>query len=288
MLQPEYKKIKEKFESEQYSWQKKYYKHDYGSMTFQWRQDDCISLCQTYLHTNSRILDLGCGSGHASLTLAQLGYNVVGIDFSESMIKQAQRNAEIKNLQETCTFKQADFIKDKQTLGSYDGIIALGFIEYFDDPIAVLRNMHSLLSDQGIAIVQIWNRNTFASRVLLPLYVNYRKLINPIQIIKKIAKFILPKAVVNKLKKPISSSSDHNKHIDVNHCRYTPSEIEIISKKSGFKVIDARGSHFFPQQSFFSDDRIIRWDKQLQNLAADNEFIKTQGINYVVVLRKES
>ena len=287
MLQSQYKKIKEKFESNQHLWQEKYYRNDYESLTFQWRQDDCVSLCQKHLHANSRILDLGCGCGHASLTLAQLGYNVVGIDFCESMVKQAQRNAEIKNLQKNCTFKQADFAKDKLTLGSYDGIIALGFIEYFDDPITVLRNIHSLLSVQGIAVIQIWNRNTISDRVFSPLYANYQKLFNPIQIVKRMAKFILPKPVVEKFRKPVSLSADKYVYINVTHHRYTPSEFYIIAKKSGFKIIDVRVSHFLPYPFFFSDNRRIRWDKKLQTMAADNEFIKAQAYNYVAVLRKE-
>ena len=267
-------------------WQERYLKHDYASMTFQFRQSDSIALCQKYLHADSHLLDLGCGCGHASITLAQLGYNVVGIDFCESMIKQAQHNAAIKHLQHNCTFEQTDFVKYNQTLGTYDGLIALGFIEYFDNPVTVLQKMHSLLTDQGIAIVQIWNSRLFADRFLSPLYRWYNKLTNPLQIAKNVAKRLLPATVVKALRNPVSVSTHST--VNVVHRRYTPDELAIISKKAGFEVIDARGSHFFPHQFLFSDERKIKWDKQLQAVAENNELVKLQAANYVAVLKKQS
>jgi len=41
----------------------------------------------------ARILDIGCGTGRHSVELAKRGYNVVGIDLSESMLKRARQNA---------------------------------------------------------------------------------------------------------------------------------------------------------------------------------------------------
>jgi len=284
MLQSENKEVKRRFEVDQPWWQEIYYRSDYMALARQWRQNDCVLLCQKHLPKNSTILDLGCGTGHASLTLAQLGYNVVGIDFSEAMVKQAQRNAETMRLQEVATFRQADFVKDTDTLGFYDGLIALGFIAYFDNPIAVLQKMHSLLNDQGIAIVQIWNSKPFADKILSPLYNYCNKWIHPINLSKQIAKCILPRTIVNKFRKPIPPSRQNT--VKVTQRRYTPTELDVFARKADFTIIDARGSLFFPDKFFLNDDRKTKWDKQLQAFATKNEFLKTQAVNYVAVLQK--
>src|SRR6056297_542997 len=44
------------------------------------------------------VLDLGCGRGRHSITLAQRGYQVTGIDLSNKAIEKAKRIAGQKNL----------------------------------------------------------------------------------------------------------------------------------------------------------------------------------------------
>jgi ubiquinone/menaquinone biosynthesis C-methylase UbiE len=40
------------------------------------------------------IMDAGCGTGNFSLALAKIGYGVTGIDYSESMLKRAEKKKE--------------------------------------------------------------------------------------------------------------------------------------------------------------------------------------------------
>lgn len=41
----------------------------------------------------ARVLDAGCGTGRVAIRLAELGYDVVGVDFDESMLAVARRTA---------------------------------------------------------------------------------------------------------------------------------------------------------------------------------------------------
>lgn len=87
-----------------------------------------------YLPKNARILDAGCGAGVPfARLLMRAGFEVVGVDFSSSMLKLARKKV-----------PEASLIKEDMTkLGfrenSFDGLVALYSI------IHVPREMHTLL-----------------------------------------------------------------------------------------------------------------------------------------------
>jgi len=45
-----------------------------------------------------KILDIGCGTGRHSIELAKRGYNITGIDLSDSMLKKAKEKAKKENV----------------------------------------------------------------------------------------------------------------------------------------------------------------------------------------------
>jgi SAM-dependent methyltransferase len=53
-----------------------------------------------------KILDIGCGTGRHAIELARRGYNIVGIDLSESQLKRAREKASEQNLK--IVFQQRD------------------------------------------------------------------------------------------------------------------------------------------------------------------------------------
>ena len=46
----------------------------------------------------TRILDIGCGTGRHAIELTKRSYNITGIDLSESLIKRAREKASKENL----------------------------------------------------------------------------------------------------------------------------------------------------------------------------------------------
>jgi SAM-dependent methyltransferase len=83
------------------------------------------------------ILDLGCGSGDLAIYLAQLGHQVIGIDFVESAIKNAQ--AKIASLPhatgQLLSFQVADALKPSLLQQKFGAVVDSGFYHLFNpDP----------------------------------------------------------------------------------------------------------------------------------------------------------
>lgn len=81
----------------------------------------------------SPVLDVGCGSGDLSIHLAQLGYEVVGIDFVETAIRQAREKvavlpAEVARL---LNFQVADALKPSLLQQKFSAVVDSGFFHLF-------------------------------------------------------------------------------------------------------------------------------------------------------------
>jgi 2-polyprenyl-3-methyl-5-hydroxy-6-metoxy-1,4-benzoquinol methylase len=272
-IQSQKLEVREKFDSQQKHWEDMYHKSDYESRGHQWRQDSGIVLLRTFLPNGGRILDVGCGCGHASTALAQFGYQVIGLDISENMISQARRNAQSMDLGENCAFRAADFEKEWLTLERFDGILALGFIEYFDDPVCVLRSFFDLLKPGGIAAVQIWN-----SRSLPDL------LFEPVVQLGSLAHRALPEIIIRMVRLPTPATTTAVK--DVVHRRYSPRRLERFAAEAGLKLVGSSGSRYFSNRHFPAEGFKLRHETTMQRIASRNTWFRRLAIDYVAALQK--
>jgi 2-polyprenyl-3-methyl-5-hydroxy-6-metoxy-1,4-benzoquinol methylase len=95
------------------------------------------------------VVDIGCGPGHFSITLAKRGAKqVLGLDFAKGMLSIAEQNARNENVSDKCRFQYCDFLK-WQTDNKYDYSIAVGFMDYMSDPISVVEKILSLTNDKA-------------------------------------------------------------------------------------------------------------------------------------------
>ena len=95
------------------------------------------------------VLDVGCGPGHYSITLAQRGAGrVVGIDFADGMLQLASEHAKKVGVGDRCKFMVADFYTyPPQEL--FDYVIVMGFMDYMPDPEKVVAKVLSLTRDKA-------------------------------------------------------------------------------------------------------------------------------------------
>jgi SAM-dependent methyltransferase len=82
----------------------------------------------------SPILDLGCGSGDLSIYLAQLGYQVIGIDFVERAIASAREKAGSLPAQvaRLLDFQVADALNPSRLQRQFSAVVDSGFFHLFD------------------------------------------------------------------------------------------------------------------------------------------------------------
>lgn len=98
----------------------------------------------------NKALDFGCGVGRLSLALASKFGNVVGVDVSQSMLKEARRNAALIN---TSNVLFVDKIPDD----TFD--IVLSYVVFQHIPpergLLLLQKVLGKVKDQGAAAIQI-------------------------------------------------------------------------------------------------------------------------------------
>jgi 2-polyprenyl-3-methyl-5-hydroxy-6-metoxy-1,4-benzoquinol methylase len=107
----------------------------------------------------TKILDIGCGTGRHSIELSKRGYYVVGIDLSESLLKRAKEKATEQNLQ--IVFQKHD-ARNLPFLHQFDLVImlcegAFPLMETDEMNFQVLQNATNALKPKGKLIFTTLN-----------------------------------------------------------------------------------------------------------------------------------
>ena len=102
----------------------------------------CIKAALAGLDTNSKVLDLPCGSGRLEMMLLEQGYTVVAADYAVAMLDVAQKyyqdllDADSEELTRL-TFQQEDILNTSFDDNTFDAIICNRLFHHY--PEAALR-----------------------------------------------------------------------------------------------------------------------------------------------------
>ena len=160
-----------------------------------------------------KLLDVGCGGGILSESMAKEGAHVTAIDQGEKVIKIAQlHNLESKldinykqlNIEDFC-------IKNK---GKFDVITCLEMLEHVPDPASIVKACKSLLKPNGHIFFSTINRN---AKAFLFAIIGAEYILG-----------LLPKG-----------THSYEKFI-------TPSELTVWCEKEGLNLIDIVGMSYNP------------------------------------------
>jgi len=107
-----------------------------------------------------RVLDLGGGTGSASVKLAEMGFEVVLLDSSEEMLGIARRQAKSRKVAAQISFRRADAnqLAELFATGFFDVVVCHNLLEYVDDPCTIVRGIAQVLRKDGVASVLARNR----------------------------------------------------------------------------------------------------------------------------------
>jgi 2-polyprenyl-3-methyl-5-hydroxy-6-metoxy-1,4-benzoquinol methylase len=109
---------------------------------------------------NPNVLDIACGSGRHSVALALHGAEVIGVDYSKTMIQEAKKHATAANV--TPKFIVGDMESIRTTVeGPFDLIICLGnslaLTNDMDSLKKVVKDIFQLLKEGGYFVAQVLN-----------------------------------------------------------------------------------------------------------------------------------
>jgi S-adenosylmethionine-dependent methyltransferase len=107
-----------------------------------------------------RALDLGGGTGFASVQLARMGIDVVLLDDSEEMLRIAREQVEAGGAPERISFCRANAgqLSELFDAESFDAVVCHNLLEYVESPFATVRDTARVLRKDGMLSVLVRNR----------------------------------------------------------------------------------------------------------------------------------
>lgn len=104
------------------------------------------------LAPKARALDLGCGPGLFSLTLAEIGFETTGIDASPNMVAEARKNAQALGAANQPSFLLGDATAPAVEPG-FDLIVSRNVVWNLENPALAYCRWAQLLKPQGMLVI---------------------------------------------------------------------------------------------------------------------------------------
>ncbi len=107
-----------------------------------------------------KVLDLGCGSGRNMILNKNAEY--YGVDFSEEMLKHAEKNAKNKNIK--AIFLKADIGNEKLPFENdfFDAGVFISTLHSIDKSkkrLKALKELHRVMKENSETIISVWDKN---------------------------------------------------------------------------------------------------------------------------------
>jgi len=110
--------------------------------------------------SKGRALDVGGGTGFASVQLAQMGYSVVLLDASEEMLRIAREQAATGNVAARISFCHGDVgqLPELFDAESFDVVVCHNLLEYVESPSATVCDIAKVMREDAMLSLMVRNR----------------------------------------------------------------------------------------------------------------------------------
>jgi len=124
---------------------------------------DINPLRLSYIHDavtlkGKRVLDVGCGGGILSESMAEKGANVVGIDLGEKALKVAQLHSLESGVPVDYRLIAVEKLAEEEA-GTYDVVTCLEMLEHVPNPASIVAACAKLVKPNGHVFFSTINRN---------------------------------------------------------------------------------------------------------------------------------
>lgn len=198
------------------------------------RKNSSVAFLAERLPPGGRVLDAGCGAGLAALDLLERGFHVHGVDVSSKMLELAERNISQRQVPpERYALSCSDVAGLRLPPNSFDGITALGFLQYQPNELEALKELHRVLKPGGVLVI------TGPTRIKLS---NWFGLARHYYALRAKLRRKKPAAGASAAGKPAMSSRDVLRQISPH--AYSYKRFRRLLADAGFRVVRCRGHGF--------------------------------------------
>ncbi len=212
-------------------------------------------IVQTFsIKSDSKILDMACGSGRHAVIFAKKGFDVTAVDLSQRLMSEAKENAIQNDVKIDFVLSDIlDFETTKRFNLALNLFTSFGYFDNDEENFRVILKAYDLLMDGGYFVIDYFNKN-YLLKNLIPTSVFSE---NGLRITQK--RSIQENRVVKNI------SIDNNGLVEEFYESvrlYSYDELIAYIKKAGFTILKEYGDYYGNNFNKESSPRLIIFAKK--------------------------